>query len=225
MPKCFITPATLQFLSELRDNNNRPWFETNKHRYDLVKKEAKGFLSGIEVELSKTDDIEKTKLFRIYRDVRFSHDKTPYNYHVSMSLSRQKPYLRGGYFLRIMPQGSLLACGFWNPNTHDLALIRSHIATDSNRMRKAINSPDLIRTLGKLEGDQVKTAPKGYSKDHPEINMLRYKQFLFSRHFTDQEVVSSDFFDQVIDGFLSVRPFFDYMSDILTHNLNGEPLY
>lgn len=225
MKKSSISPSTMTFLCELRDNNNRPWFDTNKERYEAVKAESKNLLSEIESEMNKVDKIESTKLFRIYRDVRFSKDKSPYNYHLSMSLSRQKPYLRGGYYLRIMPENTILACGFWNPSPSDLSLIREHIASDSDSFRKAIENTSLQKYLGKLEGETVKSAPKGYSKDHPAIDLLRHKQFLYSKSFTDEEVISPDFVKNVVAGFSAVRPFFDYMSDILSHNLNGELLY
>jgi uncharacterized protein (TIGR02453 family) len=225
MKKSSISPSTMTFLSDLRDNNNRPWFDANKERYEVVKEESKKLLIGIEAEMNKVDKIESTKLFRIYRDVRFSKDKTPYNYHLSMSLSRQKPYFRGGYYLRIMPENTVLACGFWNPNSSDLSLIREHIASDDATFRKAVKSTSIKNILGEMEGDAVKTTPKGYNKDHSAIDLLRYKQFLFSKSFSDKEVISANFLDDIIEGFKAVRPFFDYMSDILSHNLNGEPLY
>ena len=171
------------------------------------------------------DRIEKTKLFRIYRDVRFSKDKTPYNTHWSMSMSREKPYLRGGYYVRLDPDGGMLACGFWNPNPADLAIIRGNIDQDADRMRKAINHPSVRKNFGALEGEAVKTAPKGYNKEHSDIDLIRHKQFIFTKSFSRKEVLAPEFTEQVSQSFQAIRPFFDYMSDILGHNLNGEPLY
>ncbi len=220
-----ISKSSLLFLKDLAANNNRPWFAEQKDRYEEVKKESKAFLSELEAEMSKVDKIEKTKLFRIYRDVRFSKDKTPYNAHISMSMSREKPYLRGGYYLRIKPGETILAVGFWNPNSSDLKLIRGNIDLDPQSFREAISAPSILEHYGHMQGDTVKSAPKGYSKEHPAIDLLRHKQFLFSKEYSDAAVTQNNFLPKVVADYQAVRPFFDYMSDILSHNLNGEPLY
>ncbi len=221
-----ISEDTLLFLSELQENNNRIWFEENKPRYKLIHQEIKAFLANLVEEMSKNDQIEKSKVFRIYRDVRFSKDKTPYKGHIGLSMNRQKPALRGGYFLRIMPGNqSMLACGFWNPNPTDLRLIRDNIALDVERFEKAIHSKSVSSTYGSMVGDAVKTAPKGFDKNHHAIEWLRYKQFIFTKSFSDIEVSNPKFLQSVVGAYGDIRPFFDYMSDILTHNLNGEPLY
>ena len=220
-----ISKKTIDFLNDLKTNNNRPWFTESKKRYQNANDEIKTFLAALVDEMNKSDSIESFKLFRIYRDVRFSKDKTPYNYHFSMSMSRTKPYLRGGYYVRITPDESAIACGFWGPNPKDLKLIRQNIEVDAEPFRRALKSKELVTTFGDLEGDQVKTAPKGYSKDHPAIDLLRYKQFILSRKYSDKEVCATDFVQQIARSFQTARPWFDYMSDVLTHNLNGEPLY
>ena len=220
-----IKAPTIKFLKDLKANNTREWFKDNKDRYEDVKLNAKAFLADLVNEMNKIDVIEKSKLFRIHRDVRFSKDKTPYNSHISMSMNREGAYRRGGYFLKIKPGESILACGFWGPNPDDLKLIRSHIAADDKPLRKILASKKFKHTFGDLEGEQVKTAPKGYSKDHPSIDLLKYKQLIVTRKFTDKEVKDPNFIKEVVKTYKSVRPFFDYMSDILTHDLNGVPLY
>jgi uncharacterized protein (TIGR02453 family) len=225
MKKSLISQETIKFLSELRENNNRPWFEANKKRYDHVQTEAKAFLKNLELEMNKVDQIEKSKLFRIYRDVRFSHDKTPYKTYLSMSMNRQKPYLRGGYYLQITPDQSFMACGFWDPSPSDIQLVRQNIDMDPERFKKAINAPSVKKVWGAMEGDAVKTTPKGFDKDSPNIELLRYKQYIFSKSFSIEEVTSENFCKEIINGYQAIRPFFDYMSDILSHNLNGEPLF
>ena len=225
MTNSLISKETFKFLSDLRQNNNRPWFDKNKGRYALVKEESKTFLNLLEEKMNAVDQIEKTKLFRIYRDVRFSKDKTPYNSHISMSMNRLKPHLRGGYFLKITPGGSMMACGFWGPESSDIKRVRANIDLDPNSFREAMNNETVVNFWGPMEGDAVKTAPKGYDKNHPAIDLLRYKQYLYSKSFTDKEVMQKGFIDTVVNGYQSVRPFFNYMSEILTHNLNGEPLY
>lgn len=221
-----ISASTFNFLNNLSENNNRQWFEENKSHYLDMQSEAKVFLSSMVDEMNKADQIEKSKLFRIYRDVRFSHDKTPYKTHMGMSMNRQKPALRGGYFLRIMPgDQSMLACGFWNPAPSDLKLIRQNIQLDTNSFKKATTAKSVTKTFGSMVGDAVKTAPKGFDKNDPAIEFIRFKQFIFTKSFSDKDVLDKHFLDTVVESFGDIRPFFNYMSDILTHNLNGEPLY
>jgi uncharacterized protein (TIGR02453 family) len=107
--------------------------------------------------------------------------------------------------------------------THpDLKRIRDDIAFDASPIKQIINSKEFKTTFGVLEGEQLKTAPKGYASDHEAIDLLRYKQFLVRRRFTDKEALNNDFLNQASDVFKSMRPFFDYMSDVLTANVNGE---
>ena len=220
-----FSKSSLQFLIDLKHNNNRQWFNENKDRYVEANNDFKQFVEALVSEMNKVDDIERHKLFRIYRDVRFSKDKTPYNHHFSVSMTRSKPYLRGGYFLRIRPGESGIASGFWQPNAQDLLLIRKNIEADPGRYVKAVNAKSVVANFDTFIGDPVKTAPKGFSKDHPQIEHIRNRSFLFSNDFSDEEVVSDDFLGEVVNRFKNIRPFFDYMSDILSHNLNGEPLY
>ncbi len=226
MATTHFSKASFKFLNDLKKNNTRPWFQENKDRYDLMNTEAKGFIAALEKKMNEEDQIERAKLFRIYRDVRFSKDKTPYKSFISMSLSREKPQLRGGYYLQISPGNeSVLACGFWNPSPADLKLIRQNIDYDTNNFIKAINAPSVLKHFGNLQGDQVKSAPKGYRKDHPAIEWLRFKQLIFSKSLSDIDIQSESFLNQVVDSYKAIRPFFDYMSDMLTHDINGVPLY
>ena len=225
MGNSLISSETMLFLKDLAHNNVREWFHENKDRYKKAHEEAKVFLDGLHSAMNKVDEIEKSKLFRIYRDVRFSKDKTPYNPSFRMSFSRMKPWLRGGYFLKVAPGDSGLACGFWNPNSPDMTRIRSAISSDPEKFRTLITDKSISKVFGSMKGDQVKTAPKGYKSDHPAIEILKYKQYLFSRSFTDEEVCAEDFISKCVESWLAVRPFFDYMSDVLTHSVDGEPLY
>ncbi len=220
-----IAKTTLDFCKKLAKNNNRDWFKKN----DLVYREAldnvKGFQQDLLSELQKIDEIDKHKMYRIYRDVRFSKDKTPYNPDFRMSFSREGAHRRGGYYLRIAPGETYIACGFWGPEPKDLKLIRNHIAQDDKPLRKIIMRKKFIDLFGELQGDQVKSAPKGFSKDHPAIDLLRFKQLYVSRKIDDKLVLSDGFKKEVIKTYKGVRPFFDYMTEILTHDLNGVPLY
>lgn len=217
--------SNLKFLKDLSANNNRDWFQDNKDRYEALKENSKAFLSDLEKEMNKHDVIEKTKLFRIYRDVRFSKDKTPYNTHVSMSMSREGALRRGGYYLRLQPGNSFLAAGFWGPEKDDLKLIRDHLNSDATRLRKVLNAKKFKDTFGDLEGEQLKSAPRGYDKEHPDVDLLKFKQFIVTRQYSEKEITDPGFIKELVKSYKAVLPFFDYMSEILTHDLNGVPLY
>lgn len=217
----FIQPSTLEFLIDLSIHNNRDWFAEHKPRYEIVKVNFKNFGHALLEEMNKIDHIDELKFHRIYRDVRFSKDKTPYQNQVSCSLSRATKLLRGSYYLHIEPNNSFLGGGFWEPNSADLARIRQEIAFDAQSLRDIINHENFKKTFGELEGDKVKTAPRGYAKDHEALDLLRYKQFLLRKNFTDEEVLDAAFLENVVKGFQAMRPFFDYMSDVLTTDENG----
>ena len=164
-------------------------------------------------------------MFRIYRDVRFSKDKSPYKTNFGVALGRTKPMLRGGYYLHIEPDGSFVGGGFWEPNAEDLNRIRKEFEMDDSEIRAIISDENFVKTFGKLEGEELKTAPKGFDKEHPAIDLIRKKQYLVSRKFTDKEVTDKNFKTEVVNTFLAMRPFFDYMSEVLGTNLNGESIY
>ena len=219
-----ITKETFTFLKALNKNNNREWFTDNKPWFKGVESDVKGFYEAVKELLEKHDQIEKLKMFRSYRDVRFSKDKTPYKPHFAGSFSRMGAELRGGYYLRIKPGETFLATGFWEPNKDDLFRIRKEWETDATELKTILNDPTFTSIWGELQGDGVKTAPKGFDKEHPEIDLIRKKQFIFVRNFSDNEVLSETFLNEIDKSFRAIRPFFDLMSDVLTTNLNGERL-
>ena len=224
-----ISKSNIQFLEKLKENNNREWFAKNKHLYEEAYSNMSAFSEEVLNLLKKHDNIEtlngKKSLYRIYRDVRFSKDKSPYKSHWGSYYRRATSSLRGGYYLRISPnENNIVGCGFWSPNKEDLWHIRQQIVYDPETLRDIVNSKSFKETFGKLEGNQLKTAPKGFPKDHEAIELLRYKQFLVSKTFTDKEVLEVDFAQKVDEVFRKMRPFLDYMSNILTTDLNGELL-
>lgn len=219
-----IQPTTLQFLKDLSSNNNRPWFQANKARFEAAQENMKQFMKAVEQALGETDHLEEANLFRIYRDVRFSQDKSPYKNHFGIHLSRATKRLRGGYYLHIEPGASFAGGGFWEPNTEDLKRIRDEFAADDKPIRKVIANPTFQKYFGVMHGDELKTAPKGYEKDHPAIDLIRKKSFTVHRNFTDDEVLSDNFLQEVKLSFEAMRPYFDYMSMVLTTDLNGESL-
>jgi uncharacterized protein (TIGR02453 family) len=216
--------STFKYLQELQINNNRDWFADEKETYLKAQLNAKDVFAAIHLKLQKHDEIEKSKMMRIYRDVRFSKDKTPYKVHFANSYARLGKDLRGGYFLRIRPGASFLAGGFWDPSKDDLFRIRKEIELDASDIKEVLQDKNYKKYFGgKFESfSELKTAPRGFDKEHPDIELLRKKGFIASRSFTDEEVLASNFSEEVDKSFKALRPFFNLFSDILTTNLNGE---
>jgi uncharacterized protein (TIGR02453 family) len=219
-----ISKTTLKFLKTLKQNNNREWFEQHKPEFKVEQALCKNFFGQVLLKLKSHDDIIDLKVFRIYRDVRFSHDKTPYKTHIACSFKRAKPNLRGGYYLHIEPGNSFLACGFWAPEKKDINRVRKEFEVDAFELREIIDASDFKLHFGQLKGDELKTAPRGFDKTHRNIDLIRKKQWIVTKEFTDSQVLAESFLTEIDGAFQSIRPFFDYMSEVLTTDLNGESL-
>jgi uncharacterized protein (TIGR02453 family) len=217
--------SIFQFLKQLKENNNREWFAENKKAFQAEEKIAKTFFASVYSDLEKIDSLDKMQVFRIYRDVRFSKNKLPYKNHFSVGFNRAKPLLRGGMYLHLENNASFVGGGFWEPNAGDLFRIRKEIEMDASELRAIIAEESFQKYFKSIEGEELKTAPKGFDKTHPDIDLIRKKQFLLTRSFTNKEVLSANFQTEVIATFKAMRPFFDYMSDVLSTDLNGESIY
>jgi len=221
-----ISKEVFRFFEKLEKNNNREWFNENKAEFKAIEKDVKAFYNSILENLNIHDDIDKLKVFRIYRDVRFSKNKLPYKTHFGGSFHRTKPKLRGGYYLHIQPNNeSFIATGFWEPAKEDLLRIRKEFEMDDSEIRNLLADKNFNSIWGdSFVGDEVKTAPKGFSKEHKSIDLIKKKQYIFTKKLTDKEVLSPSFLKNIDEAFKTIRPYFDYMSDVLTTDLNGQSL-
>jgi uncharacterized protein (TIGR02453 family) len=221
-----ITDLTFDFLKDLKKNNDREWFQENKKRYDASHKEMYTFADALIEKLNEKDLIDtpsgKKSLFRIYRDVRFSKNKDPYKTNRSGSFRRAGADRRGGFYYSIEPGNTMIGGGFYAPNKEDLQLIRDQISMDSSPLRKVLNDKKFKVYFGELLGDQLKTVPRGFDKEDPNIDLLRYKSFYVFHSYTDKEVLKPDFLNKAAEGMLNILPFFNVMTDYLTTDLNGE---
>ena len=220
-----VLSSSVSFLKKLKKNNNRDWFAENKPKFKELELEIKAFGEELKDRLNEFDNVDRFKLFRIYRDVRFSKDKTPFKTHFGLTWHRTKPLYRGGYYLHISPGKNFLACGFWDPNPNDLKRIRKELEYDAKELRDIISSKEFFSVWGNLEGSELKTAPRNFDKNHPNIDLIRKKQFIFSISYSDEEVCEPQFINKLENALKMVRPFTDYMSDVLTSDENGEPLF
>ncbi len=220
-----VSEEVLNFLKALKENNNREWFNEHKSEFKILEAEVKAFGRQVTALLNNHDEIERTKQFRIYRDIRFSKDKTPYKEHFGIHFQRRKPALRGGYYLHIEPgDRSFIDAGFWNPTKEDIYRVRKEWEMDAEPIETILQNATFKRYWGELHGEHLKTAPMGFDRGHPNIKLINFKQWLFQHRFADGEVLAENFAEQVNDYFEQIRPFFDYMSDLLTTDLNGVSL-
>jgi uncharacterized protein (TIGR02453 family) len=223
-----IPKHSLDFLKKIKANNNREWFHENKPEYQKAHEGIIGFADQLLENLNKHDNIKtvsgKKSMYRIYRDVRFSKNKTPYNVHWSGGFARATDALRGGYYFRLEHDNFLIGGGFWGPNPKDLKRIREEIDFNDEAFRSIFNQKKFKETFGELVGEEVKTSPKGYSIDNPNIDLLRKKQFILSKSFTIKEVLDKNYHQKVDDTYKQMREFFDLMSEVLTTDSNGESI-
>ncbi len=225
MNKVTINPSSFEFLKILKKNNNRDWFALNKNKYISELEQITSFADALLIEMNKIDVIEtpsgKKSLHRIYKDTRFSKEKIPYKTNWSGSFTRATKQRRGGYYFHLEPGNTFIAGGFWEPEPKDLKRIRDEFAYDAEPLRKILKSKTFKDTFASLIGDQIKTSPKGYDSKHPNIDLLRYKQFILMKKFTDKEAMADSFVKEVASTFYKMKPFLNYMTEILTTDVNG----
>lgn len=220
-----IPASSLEFLKILKANNNREWFNEHKNEFLEQQEYIEAFAGALLAELNTQDVIEtvsgKKSLSRIYRDTRFSKEKIPYKHYFNGHFSRAGKHRRGGYYFRIEPGNTFIAGGFQNPNAQDLKRIREEISLEPAALRNILESKPFTDTFGNLKGEQLKTTPKGFDRDNEAMDLLRYKQFIVLKRFTDEEVLSSSFVKDAAQVYHGMRPFLDYMTEILTTDVNG----
>jgi len=213
----------LKFLQSIARNNNRAWFEKNKPTYLQAKEAFDQFLEKLLEELIKFEEglagLNPKKLaFRIYRDVRFSKDKRPYKVNMGAGISPGgKMMQEPGYYLHIEPGNkSLLAGGLYIPDANNLAKIRQEIDYNSEGLLKILGDRKFKKLFPSLDDfDKLKTAPKGYAKDHPHIELLKHKSFIVSHPFTDKEVKSKKFIKLVAETAKTLKPLNDFLKDAI----------
>lgn len=213
----------LKFLRNLSRNNNRDWFEKNKEHYLRAKESYDQFLEALLAELIPIDEglanLNPRKLaFRIYRDVRFSKDKKPYKVNMGAGFSPAGKMMQApGYYIHIQPGNeSFLAGGLYIPDPGNLARIRQEIDYNPSRIIKILEDrkfKSIFKTLDDF--DKLKTAPKGYPKDHPQIELLKHKSFIVSHPFTDREVKSKKFVKQVAGVAKILKPLNDFLNEAI----------
>jgi uncharacterized protein (TIGR02453 family) len=211
----------LNFLSELKENNNKEWFDTNRNRYEQARKKVL-FLTELLIHEIATFDPEvgiqnpKDCVFRIFRDVRFSTDKTPYKSNMgSFIVKGGKKSISAGYYLHIQPGASFVGGGCYCPPADALKAIRTEIFDQSEEFKKLILNDTFRKVYPELYDDKLKTPPKGFPKDFPDIDLLKYKSYAFSSPLSDEVVKSEVFVEKIIVAMQQLQPVNQFMNTAL----------
>jgi uncharacterized protein (TIGR02453 family) len=212
---------TLRFLAQLHERNNREWFENHRDDYEDAKTRFESLVDQIIAGLSRIEDLAglqaKDCVMRIFRDVRFSKDKSPYKTNMGANISpggRKSHKL--GYHLSLAPGGeSIIAGGLYMPEPAQLNRLRDAIADDAAPLKAISKNKDFKRYFGELEGEKVKTVPQGYDRDHPDIELLRFKQLVAVHRLPDDVVLGPRFAAQAVKVCAAMRPFNDYLNGVL----------
>jgi len=216
-------PQILTFLSKIAKNNNRDWFEKNKETYLVAKENYENFVGKVLEELIKFNPefrgLNHKKLpFRIYRDVRFSKDKTPYKTHVSAAYSSVGKGLgKPGYYIQVEPGNkSFIGIGQYMPDAENLSRIRQEIDYNGDDLKKTFKDKSFRKYYDAFwDGDALKTAPKGYPKDHPHADWLKLKSFIITHEFKDADVLSKNFLKNVAAAARAGKPVNDFLNHAL----------
>jgi uncharacterized protein (TIGR02453 family) len=215
---------TLAFLAELAEHNERPWFQANKARYEAARDDVARLSEAVMAgwgALEALPPVEPRKtLFRIYRDVRFSADKSPYKPWLSFYIPRGPG--RVGLFLRVRPGGqSMTGTGVYDPDPAALAAIRQEIDYNADALRQILGAARLRKTWGELGGETLKRAPKGYAVDDPNIDLLRHKQFILMRTLPDEALTAKGLEKDLVAAFRAAKPFMDWIDAPLLEAREG----
>lgn len=208
----------LGFLSKLKKNNNKEWFDKNKPQYLEIKAEFEELIGKLIKELSKTDPAikalePKNCVFRIYKDVRFSKDKTPYKTHIGAYLAaggRKSEY--AGYYIHIEPGKSFLAGGIWMPQPDILKAVRQEIDYGIKDFLKIIRAAAFKKYFEDIQGEKLSRNPKEYPADHPHIEYLKFKSFNVAHELSDRKITSSDFVKNSVIIFKAMKPLNDFLN-------------
>jgi uncharacterized protein (TIGR02453 family) len=214
-----FTRKTVAFLRALKRNNNRDWFKARKADYEMhVREPMVALLATLAEDLRafapELVSNPKVSLYRIYRDTRFSADKTPLKTHAAAHFPHRVLGKSGGggLYFEIAPQWVWIGGGLYMPETHELAAIRAHIDANHRALRKIVESKPFLNAVGSLHGEQLTRVPRGYLKDHPAAHYLRFRQFLAGRQYPVELAYDIKFYPELLKVFRHVAPMVRFLN-------------
>ncbi|MCD6011227.1 MAG: hypothetical protein K0Q79_1089 [Flavipsychrobacter sp.] len=210
---------TITFLKQLAKNNNKPWFDKNRDKYEAAKEDHEALVADILSGLSKAEPVFKEQkakdcIFRIFRDVRFSKDKTPYKAHFGAFFAKGgRKYPGAGYYLHLEPGGKSFAGeGLWIPEPPLLKQVRQEIDYNFNDFKKIIEDKKFKKYFKKIEGEQLTKVPQGYKEDNPAIEYLKMKGYTVGCKLSDEEISSKSLTKKTLEIFSAMKPFVDFLN-------------
>ena len=214
-----ITPETLNFFKQIAENNNKVWFENNRPLYETAKANYLEFMGELIPKIKQIDQIVEKDLkkyaSRIYRDVRFSKNKSPYKNNISSLIERALDFKKCPFYIHIQPNGSFMGAGVYQPDSALLKRVRQEIDYNSSELHKIIGKPSFKATFGKITGDSLVRPPKGYEEDNPNIELLKLKFYIVRKDFLDEEVMSPDFADRIAEMYREALPFLEFLDNTI----------
>ena len=214
-----LQPHTLKFIKDLKKNNNKPWFDTNRKRYEEAKADFILLVENILAAVVKFDPAvaslkAKDCIFRINRDIRFSKDKSPYKTNMGAYINPGgKKINTPGYYFHCEPGGSFAAGGLYLPAPEDLAKVRQEIDYNFDEWKKIVNDKTFKKYFTKVDGIEVLSRPpKGYAEDNPAIEFLKMKSFIVSRPLTDAQLTDKNLVKEVAKTFTVMKPMLNYLT-------------
>ncbi len=216
-----IKKSTLDYLKAIGKNNNRDWFLKNKELYNEARGNFESFVQNLLNEITVFEPVMKglevkSCVYRFNRDIRFSNDKSPYKTHFGAFMVRggkKNGDKLAGYYFHIEPGKSIIAGGAYMPPAPWLSAIREKIDYDPAEIREIIKNKEFIKYFGKIDGEKLKKAPKGYPTDHPDIELLKFKSYLVFNEVKDDFVVSNNLFNHTIKVFKAMKPLNDFLNE------------
>lgn len=217
---------TFRFLTELKKNNNREWFTENKDWYERSKadfeqlvKEVIDLFPSIDSEIGILDP--KKCVFRIYRDIRFSPDKTPYKTHFGAGFRAPQLHKSSGYYLHIDPEGCFVSCGHYMLDSAQLKKVRKGISDDYGFFRSILDEPHFKKEIGDLyrDEDTLKNPPKGFDSEDPAVEYLKLKRFYVYRDIPKEVVTTKSLIDFIKSTFQTMQPLSRFLNDVLLEDL------
>ncbi len=216
-----LEPQTIKFLSRLKKNNNKPWFDLHRAQYEAARIDFSNFIQLVINELQQSDVsivglTSRECLFRINRDIRFSHDKTPYKTNLGASIKMGgRKSIFAGYYFHCSPATTFAGGGLWMPDAAHLKKVRQEIDYNREEFQSILKEKRFKKTFGDLyQGDEVRlsNAPKGYEKDHPFLPYLKLKSFIAETRFSDSELSMSNLHQKTVAAFVALQPLLAFIN-------------
>ena len=213
-----VQASTLQFLEKLAKNNNKDWFDKHREEYATAKKDFESLVTRLldelcTIEPALANQTHKDCIFRIFRDVRFSKDKTPYKAHFGAFFSRGGRKFNGaGYYIHIEPGKSFAGGGLWMPDGALLKAVRQEIDYNFDEFKSIINNAAFKKLFKNVQGEQLKTLPQGYMADNPAIDYLKMKSYTVGHNLADKDVSGKGFVAKCAGVFSTMRPLVDFLN-------------